>query len=185
MIQSVGYRGGGIRAFTHHVIGSVRSVWRTQDDSLAGLTFGQWVHLLPKPHAGERNARVILWNEALEPNLSPYGRSASNRRRFQSQALAVKELRNRATHRRPLVKIESTRPTVGDDGAESRQLHCDQPDSTAHGDDYAHPPQTVLPTEAMGGSSEFTGRWIVGPAMLHAAIIDGTLAQWVRRLEAS
>ena len=104
LIQSVGYRGGGVWAFTHHVIGSVRSVWRTQDDSLAGLTFGQWVHLLPKPHAGERNARVILWNEALEPNLSPYGRSSSSRRRFQSQALAVKELRNQATHRRPLVK---------------------------------------------------------------------------------
>lgn len=159
-------------------------MWRTQDDSLAGLTFGQWVHLLPKPHAGERNARVILWNEALEPNLSPYGRSSSNRRRFQSQALAVKELRNRATHRRPLVKIESTRPTVGDDGAESRQLHCDQPDSTAHGDDYVHPAPNRAPHRSDGDSGDFTGRWIVGPAMLHAAIIDGTLAQWVRRLEA-
>lgn len=184
MIQSWGIGVVASGRLRHHFIGSVRSVWHTQDDSLAGLTFGQWVHLLPKPHAGDRNARVVLWDEALEPNLSPYGQNSTNRRRFQSQALAVKELRNRATHRRPLVKIESTRPTVGDDGAESRQLHCDQPDSTAHGDDYAHPPQTVLPTEAMGGSSEFTGRRIVGPAMLHAAIIDGTLAQWMRRLEA-
>ncbi len=47
------------------------------------------------------------------------------------------------------------------------------------------PPQVMLPTEAMGNSGEFTGRWIVGLTMLHAAIIDGTLAQWVRRLEAS
>ena len=65
------------------------------------------MHLLPKPHAGERNARVILWNEALEPNLSPYGQNSSNRRRFQGQALAVKELRNRATHRRLLVKDQN------------------------------------------------------------------------------
>lgn len=69
-----------------------------------GLTFGQWVHLLLKPHAGERNARVILWNEALEPNLSLYGQNSTNRKIFQGQALAIKELRNRATHRRPLVK---------------------------------------------------------------------------------
>lgn len=46
------------------------------------------------------------------------------------------------------------------------------------------PLQTVLPTEVMGDSGEFTGQWIVGPAILHAAVIDGTLAQWVRRLEA-
>ena len=80
----------------------------THDDYVAGLTFGQWVHLLPKPHAGERNARVILWNEALEPNLSPYGQNSTNRRSFQGQALAVKELRNRATHRRPLVKNQNS-----------------------------------------------------------------------------
>lgn len=79
----------------------------THDDYVAGLTFGQWVHLLPKPHAGERNARVVLWNEALEPNLSSYGQNSTNRRRFQGQALAVKELRNRATHRRPLVKDQN------------------------------------------------------------------------------
>lgn len=57
---------------------------------MAGLTFGQWVHLLPKPHAGERNARVILWNEALEPNLSLYGQNSTNRRRFQGRRLQSK-----------------------------------------------------------------------------------------------
>lgn len=76
----------------------------THDDYIAGLTFGQWVHLLPKPHAGENNARVILWSEALEPCLSDENPSVTNRVIFQGQAMAVKEIRNRATHRRPLVK---------------------------------------------------------------------------------
>ena len=37
--------------------------------------------------------------------------------------------------------------------------------------------EPTRPTEVMGDSSEFTGRWIVDPAVLHPAVIDGTLAQ--------
>lgn len=69
------------------------------DDYVAGLTFGNWVHLLPKPHAQGNNSRVILWNEALEPRVR-----GLNRVIFQKRAMFVKDMRNRATHRRPLVK---------------------------------------------------------------------------------
>lgn len=69
------------------------------DDYVAGLTFGNWVHLLPKPHAKENNPRVILWNEAIHPRLS-----CLNRKTFQRRAMTVKDMRNRATHRRPLIK---------------------------------------------------------------------------------
>lgn len=69
------------------------------DDYVAGLTFGNWVHLLPKPHAKENNPRVILWNEALEPRVR-----GLNRVNFQKRAMFVKDIRNRATHRRPLIK---------------------------------------------------------------------------------
>lgn len=76
----------------------------THDDYIAGLTFGQWVHLLPKPHATDTNARVILWKQALEPCLSKENPGVTNRVIFQQQAMSVKEIRNRATHRRPLIK---------------------------------------------------------------------------------
>lgn len=69
------------------------------DDFVAGLTFGNWVHLLPKKHAGERNSRVILWNEALSARLRNPDRVS-----FQRNAMLVKDMRNRAVHRRPLVK---------------------------------------------------------------------------------
>lgn len=69
------------------------------DDYVAGLTFGNWVHLLPKPHAQGNNPRVTLWDEALEPRIR-----GLNRVVFQKRAMFVKDMRNRATHRRPLVK---------------------------------------------------------------------------------
>lgn len=69
------------------------------DDYVAGLTFGNWVHLLPKPHAQGNNPRVILWDEALSPRVQ-----GLNRVNFQKRAMFVKDMRNRATHRRPLVK---------------------------------------------------------------------------------
>lgn len=69
------------------------------DDYVAGLTFGNWVHLLPKPHAESNNPRVILWEEALRPRVQ-----GLNRVVFQQRAMAVKDMRNRATHRRPLIK---------------------------------------------------------------------------------
>ncbi|MFR9875965.1 hypothetical protein [Corynebacterium striatum] len=71
----------------------------THDDYVAGLTFGNWVHLLPKKHARENNARVILWNEAFAPHLN-----SPDRVDFQQRVMAVKDIRNRATHRRPLIK---------------------------------------------------------------------------------
>ncbi|WP_232761052.1 hypothetical protein [Corynebacterium sp. HMSC034H07] len=71
----------------------------SHDDYVAGLTFGIWVHLLPKPHAGNKNPRVVLWNEALEPHVHKL-----NRVEFQQYAMLVKDMRNRATHRRPLIK---------------------------------------------------------------------------------
>ncbi|MEL6051658.1 hypothetical protein [Corynebacterium rouxii] len=71
----------------------------THDDYVAGLTFGNWVHLLPKKHASEKNVRVILWNEAFAPHLN-----SPDRVDFQQRVMAVKDIRNRATHRRPLVK---------------------------------------------------------------------------------
>lgn len=79
----------------------IRTVTGTpsHNDYIAGLTFGTWIHLLPKKHAGENNSRVILWNEALEPHLG-----AMNRRSFQDAAMHVKDMRNRATHRRPIIK---------------------------------------------------------------------------------
>ncbi len=69
------------------------------DDYVAGLTFGNWVHLLPKSHADKNNPRFILWEEALRPNLY-----SLNRVEFQRRTFFLKEMRNRATHRRPLVK---------------------------------------------------------------------------------
>lgn len=74
----------------------------SHDDYVAGLTFGNWVHLLPKPHAGENNKRVQLWKQALEPSLD--GANHLNRVSFQIHAMRAKEMRNRATHRRPLIK---------------------------------------------------------------------------------
>ena len=71
----------------------------THHDYVAGLSFGTWVHLLPRPHAGSKNAHVRLWREALEPKLG-----TSDRVNFQRQAMRIKDMRNRATHRRPLVK---------------------------------------------------------------------------------
>lgn len=71
----------------------------SHDDYIAGLTFGTWIHLLPKKHAKNNNSRVILWHEALEPNLN-----GTNRRSFQDAAMRVKDMRNRATHRRPIIK---------------------------------------------------------------------------------
>ena len=71
----------------------------THDDYVAGLTFGNWVHLLPKGHAGPKNIRVQLWEEALAPSLY-----RPNRISFQKHAMRAKDMRNRASHRRPLVK---------------------------------------------------------------------------------
>ncbi|MBP3088386.1 hypothetical protein EML15_04390 [Corynebacterium sp. sy017] len=81
-------------ADTHSVNGSP-----THDDYVAGLPFGSWVHLLPKKHAKEKNARVILWEQALAPHLN-----VADRKAFQDAAMKVKDMRNRATHRRPLIK---------------------------------------------------------------------------------
>lgn len=72
----------------------------THDDYIAGFTFGTWAHLLPKQHAGSNNTRLILWNEALLPGLD----ASTDRVAFQGHVMKVKQMRNRATHRRPLVK---------------------------------------------------------------------------------
>ncbi|WP_235923124.1 hypothetical protein [Corynebacterium lizhenjunii] len=74
----------------------------THDDYVAGLTFGQWLHILPKPHAhSEENDRLKLWGEALEPLLPD---PSTDRVSFQRNAKIAKDMRNRATHRRPLIK---------------------------------------------------------------------------------
>ncbi|MCQ9353043.1 hypothetical protein NQ015_08615 [Corynebacterium sp. 153RC1] len=89
----------GQKKLQHYADIRKESTAPTHDDYVAGLTFGNWVHLLPRNHATDRNSRVILWKEAIEPNTS-----AMNMRSFQSAAMQVKNMRNRATHRRPIIK---------------------------------------------------------------------------------
>lgn len=47
------------------------------------------------------------------------------------------------------------------------------------------PPETATELKALSVIQKIIqAAQLVGPAVLHGAVIDGTLAQWVRRLEA-
>lgn len=68
-------------------------------DYVAGLAFGSWTQLLPVPWArSESNPRNVLWEEALRPRLHHPDKTV-----FASRAHALRKIRNRATHHRPLI----------------------------------------------------------------------------------
>lgn len=71
----------------------------THNDYVAGLAFGSWTQLLPVPWArSESNPRNVLWEQALRPRLHNPDKTV-----FASRAHALRTIRNRATHHRPLI----------------------------------------------------------------------------------
>lgn len=73
----------------------------THDDYVAGLTFGTWTSLLPKPNAtSASNIRVRMWNEELKNHF------AHDRYKVYEWANTVRYARNRASHLEPLLDVE-------------------------------------------------------------------------------
>lgn len=69
----------------------------SHDDLVAALTFGTWVNLIPRLSTNQRNARVTIWNAAIDP----YTGASSNV--FYHWATELRYARNRASHLEPLL----------------------------------------------------------------------------------
>lgn len=74
----------------------------THDDLVAGLSFGSWVRLLPRPGATSGNPRTVLWNEALK---SALGAGTEPVTAYGSRLRRLVNVRNRAAHHRPLLEV--------------------------------------------------------------------------------
>ena len=74
----------------------------THDDYVAGLTFGAWARLLPRPKVNESNPRLLMWNGALATAL---GAEDELPHVVIAQLLRIVEMRNRAAHHRPLIEL--------------------------------------------------------------------------------
>lgn len=70
----------------------------THDDYVAGTSFGSWAYLLPRPNAGNKNHRVILWNETFSTHFH------KNRDQIYIWVRALVFARNRASHLEPVHK---------------------------------------------------------------------------------
>lgn len=68
-------------------------------DLVAGLAFGTWTSILPDPRAtSPHNARLSIWNNALSAGFGDEQRAAIYR-----WAHEIQEMRNRASHLRPML----------------------------------------------------------------------------------
>lgn len=87
--------------------GNVTKPNPTHDDLVAGLTLGSWTSLLPIPTAGSRNARVHIWENALQSKFQSRSKHnqypCENRNAVYYWANCVRYARNRASHLEPLL----------------------------------------------------------------------------------
>lgn len=82
---------------------------QTHDDLVAGLSFGSWTYLLPKPNAGDNNARKFLWEDALSLEFKARpgtGYIYESHGTIYNWANAVQYARNRASHLEPLLNTD-------------------------------------------------------------------------------
>ena len=73
----------------------------THDDLVASLNFGSWTSILPSPDAGQKNARLRVWNDALSSGFTGVRREAVYR-----YAHELRWMRNRAAHLRPMLNTD-------------------------------------------------------------------------------
>ncbi|SNV91571.1 Abi-like protein [Corynebacterium cystitidis DSM 20524] len=75
------------------------------DDLVAGLSFGTWTSILPKPFVtSPNNARLTMWNNALK-----YGFGGESKEAIYRWAHEIRYMRNRASHLRPMLNTDRLR----------------------------------------------------------------------------